>query len=71
MAFGSNKIKAGSVHQKMKGEIDKKINQQQNSLDIRNSRTGWRGFGAYQLVRYYGGEGVYIVDIGGPAIVGR
>ena len=71
MASAKISGKSNNTWNKIKNEVDKKIRQQEVSATIRESRQGYRGFGMFQLTKFYSAEGVHVVDVGGPAVVGR
>ena len=68
--FAKNLGKSSNLWQKTKNEIDRKLKHYEVSDTVRESRAGFRGFGAIQLDKYSILNGTYVVDIGGPPIVG-
>lgn len=71
MASGKRIVGAANTWQKVRNEVDKKISQTEVSDTVRESRQGYRGLGMFQLSKYYSSEGVYVMDLGGPPVVGR
>lgn len=69
--FSKNLGKSANLWQKTKNEINRKIRQQEVSDTVRESRSGFRGFGLSQLNTYSLLEGSYVVGIGGPPVAGR
>ncbi len=69
--FSKGMGKGSSTWQRVKNEIDRKIKQQEVADTVRESRSGFRGFGMFQLRKLSSVEGFYIVGIGGPPVAGR
>lgn len=63
--------RTGNTWSKVRSEVDKKIKQAEVHDTVRESRMGFRGYGMFQLTKYYSSEGVHVIDVGGPNIVGR
>lgn len=58
-----SKNQVSGLWNKMKEEIKKDRSSNENFLDIRNSRQGYRSMGMYQLSRTTAAEGVMIVGV--------
>lgn len=71
MGVAQNKVKAKAMHEKARNRTEGQINMNEARSVIRESRHGFRGFGAFQMKRIYSAEGVHVIDIGGPPVAGR
>lgn len=70
MSF-DNRVKLASAWQKSRNEMDRKLRQNEVATSNRELRQGFRGFGMFQLVKYYAAEGVHVIDHGGPPVAGK
>lgn len=66
----SNRNKARSIKDGIRGNSRSDMRRRENRKDTRELRQGYRGTGMNQYWRYYSSEGLLVVDIGGPPIVG-
>ena len=68
-AAGKNKGRQviENVRSRNRAEMDKREVQD----SVRESRQGYRGTAMFQLTRYYSQEGLLVVNLGGPPVVGR
>lgn len=71
MGPSSSLNKAKSAGSRIRETVDKAMSHAQVSSSIRESRHGYRGLGMFQLWKYYSSEGVHVIDIGGPPVVGK
>ena len=67
----SGKNKARQINSNNKSRIRSEMSQREVQDSVRESRQGYRGTGMFQLTRYYSQEGLLVIDMGGPAVVGR
>jgi len=71
MGIASNRMKAEATWKKSQEKTNNAIAINEPSSSIRETRQGFRGFGAFQMKKIYSAEGVHVIDIGGPPIAGR
>lgn len=69
--MSSHKMKAQKLHKQLEEKMSNRGSIEEVSSSIRESRQGFRGFGMFQLSKYYAAEGVHVIDIGGPPVAGR
>lgn len=68
-ASGRNK---GRQHfENVKAENRSQMSKREVQDSVRESRQGYRGTAMFQMTRYYSQEGLLVVNLGGPPIVGR
>lgn len=66
-----NRNKARKLHSRNDANNRESINRRESQDNVRENRQGFRGTGMFQLTRYYSQEGLLVVDLGGPPVVGR
>jgi hypothetical protein len=68
-ASGRNKGRqvVENVRNRNRAEMDKREVQD----SVREARQGYRGTAMFQLTRYYSQEGLLVVNLGGPPVVGK
>mgnify|MGYP005850631863 CR=1 FL=1 len=68
-AIGRNKGR--QYYDNVKINNRSQITKQEVRDSVRESRQGYRGTGMFQTTRYYSQEGLLVINLGGPPIVGR
>lgn len=67
----SGRNSARRINRKSKDIHQAEMNKGEVADSVRESRQGYRGTAMFQLTKYYAQEGLLIVNLGGPPIVGR
>lgn len=67
----SGRNSARSIQNKSKNRNEAEMSKSEVSDSVREARQGYRGTAMFQLTRYYAQEGLLVVNLGGPAVVGR
>lgn len=57
-----NRNKRANEAEMSKGEV---------ADSVREARQGYRGTAMFQLTKYYAQEGLLVINLGGPPVVGR
>ena len=71
MGIANNRQKAHGAGVKIQDKVKQTMSVVEVSSSIRESRQGFRGFGAFQMKKLYSAQGVHVIDIGGPPVAGR
>lgn len=66
-----NKNQSRRLRDGMKAENQAAMSRREVQDSVRESRQGYRGTAMFQMTRYYSQEGLLVVDLGGPPVVGR
>jgi hypothetical protein len=67
----SGRNKGRQIHSYQKAQRRAEISNNEVQTSVRESRHGYRGTAMFQTTRYYSQEGLLVVNLGGPPIVGR
>jgi len=71
MMHAKGKTKAKEAGSRVKDLVNKRASQGEVGSSVRENRHGFRGLGIYQFSKFYSAEGVHVIDIGGPPLVGK
>lgn len=66
----SGKNKGRQIFDRNRAETNSQMNRKETGLSVRQSRHGYRGTAMFQLTKNYSQEGILVVDVGGPPVVG-
>lgn len=67
----SGKNKGIQHFENIRAENKAQMNRREVQDTVRESRQGYRGTAMFQTARYYSQEGLLVVNLGGPPVVGR
>lgn len=67
----SGRNSARRIQNKNQRANEAQMNKREVADSVRESRQGYRGTAMFQLTKYYAQEGLLVVNLGGPAVVGR
>jgi len=67
----SGRNSARSIQNKSKNRAEAEMNKGEVADSVREGRQGYRGTAMFQLTKYYAQEGLLVVNLGGPPVVGR